>query len=79
MALKLAASSPNVRATVVEANEFADLSRRYNVSAVPQTVFTSPAEPEPRIVVGGVPPERFLGELFALARVELGDIEDEEP
>lgn len=54
---------------MIEANEFPDLSRKYRVSAVPQTVFTSSASPEPRILIGGGPPERFLGELFVAARV----------
>ncbi|GIW08218.1 MAG: hypothetical protein KatS3mg060_3023 [Dehalococcoidia bacterium] len=58
---------------MIEANEFPDLSRRYRVSAVPQTVFTSAASPEPRVLVGGGPPERFLGELFTVARVRLED------
>jgi len=74
LALKLASSSPKIRASVIEANEFADLSRRYRVSAVPQTVFTSAASAEPRILVGGGPPERFLGELLAAARVRLEDL-----
>jgi glutaredoxin-like protein len=69
LALKLAACSPKVRASVIEANEFWDLSERYAVSAVPQTVFTFPGRAQPGILIGGGPPERFLGELFAYAGI----------
>jgi hypothetical protein len=78
LALRLASVSPNVRASVIEANEFPDLSRRYRVSAVPQTVFTV-RNGEPRILIGGGPPERFLGELFTAAGVPLDEPVDEAP
>jgi hypothetical protein len=77
LALRLASASPKVRASVIEANEFPDLSRRYGVSAVPQTVFTV-ANAEPRILVGGGPPERFLAELLTAAGVPLDGTDGEE-
>lgn len=63
----------------MEANEFPDLARKYRVSAVPLTVFTSPASTEPRVLVGGGPPERFLGELFLAAKAPVEALSDESP
>jgi len=47
-----------VRADIVEASEFPDLARRYNVYAVPKTVINDTAE-----VVGAVPEAAFVDAL----------------
>ena len=50
-----AIANPRVRAEVIEASEFPDLSRRYQVVGVPKTVINDSAE-----FVGGVPDEMFV-------------------
>ncbi len=50
-----AIANPRVRAEVIEASEFPDLSRRYQVMGVPKTVINDSAE-----FVGGVPDEMFV-------------------
>ncbi len=44
-----------MRADIVEASEFPELARRYNVYAVPKTVINETAE-----VIGAVPEEAFV-------------------
>ena len=44
-----------MRADIVEASEFPDLARRYNVYAVPKTVINDTAE-----VVGALPEAAFV-------------------
>ena len=53
LAHKLAVESPNIRATCVEASEFMDLSRRYQVTGVPKTIINDTIE-----ILGAVPEER---------------------
>lgn len=67
LANRLAIASDRVRAVCVEANEFPELSRRFDVQGVPRTVVNRVgafvgALPEPNFVAGvlelaGVPPE----------------------
>ncbi|NOT45954.1 MAG: glutaredoxin [Acidobacteria bacterium] len=64
LAYRMAVESPHVRATCVEATEFMDLSRRFNVTGVPKTVINGTIElmgamPEPVFVRGalGLPDE----------------------
>lgn len=51
----MAIEFPTVRADIVEANEFPELSRRYEVSAVPKTVINDKVE-----FTGAVPEQQFL-------------------
>ncbi len=53
-----------VRAEGVEATEFRELSRKYYVSGVPQTVINSGA----KMVVGAVPEANLLNQIQAALR-----------
>jgi len=55
LAHRMAFESPNIRATCVEATEFMDLSRRYNVTGVPKTVVNDAIE-----IMGAVPEDEFV-------------------
>jgi predicted DsbA family dithiol-disulfide isomerase len=55
LAHQMAIEFPNVRADIVEANEFPELSRRFEVSAVPKTVINDAVE-----FTGAVPEQQFL-------------------
>ena len=74
----MALASPLVRSTSVEAQEFPDLARRYQVSAVPKIVLNERVE-----FMGAVPEPMFLEAV--LAAVSEGDgsraaeIDDVEP
>jgi glutaredoxin-like protein len=54
LALRMAQKSPMVRAEVIEANEFPDLSMRYRVQGVPRTVVNE------RFVAEGAMPEAAI-------------------
>lgn len=55
----MAMANPNVRAEVVEASEFPDMSRAFGVMGVPKTVINDAAE-----FVGGVPDELFVNAIL---------------
>ena len=55
LAHKLAAESPHIRATCVEATEFMELSRKYRVTGVPKTVINDTVE-----ILGAVPEDAFV-------------------
>ena len=57
--------SPRVTADIVEATEFPELARRYNVYAVPKIVINDTHE-----FVGALPEPHFI---MALARAVTGD------
>jgi predicted DsbA family dithiol-disulfide isomerase len=65
----MALASPLVRSTAVEAQEFPDLARRYQVSAVPKIVLNERVE-----FMGAVPEAVFLEAV--LAAVADGDSAD---
>jgi predicted DsbA family dithiol-disulfide isomerase len=65
----MALASPLVRSTSVEAQEFPDLARRYQVSAVPKIVLNERVE-----FMGAVPEAMFLEAV--LAAVSDGDSAD---
>jgi predicted DsbA family dithiol-disulfide isomerase len=65
----MALASPLVRSTSVEAQEFPDLARRYQVSAVPKIVLNERVE-----FMGAVPEAVFLEAV--LAAVADGDSAD---
>ena len=50
-----AVANPRVKAEVIEASEFPEMSRRYQVMGVPKTVINDQAE-----FVGAVPDEMFV-------------------
>jgi glutaredoxin-like protein len=55
LAHRLAVEHPQIRATCVEATEFMDLSRRYNVTGVPKTVVNDSIE-----ILGALPEDQFV-------------------
>ncbi len=59
LAHKLALESPLIRADMIEANEFYDLSMRYNVSGVPLTTING----DEGAVLGTVPEEVLIQEI----------------
>lgn len=62
VAHEMAFANPNITAYAVEATEFPDLARRYQVTGVPKTVVNEETE-----ILGALPPDAFVSE--ALARV----------
>ncbi len=60
----MAIESPRVRADIVEATEFPDLARRFNVYAVPKVVINETHE-----FVGALPEPHFVA---AVARALVG-------
>jgi glutaredoxin-like protein len=65
MANRMALTSPRVRSVVVEANEFADLSRRFQVEGVPRTVVNRSGS-----FVGALPETMFVESVLQLAAQE---------
>jgi predicted DsbA family dithiol-disulfide isomerase len=65
-------ASSNVSAVTVEANEFPQLSRRFGVRGVPQTVVDHEG-----IFTGAMPEEMYVGRILELAGV--GADEEEPP
>jgi glutaredoxin-like protein len=55
LAHRMAAESPLIHATCVEATEFLDLSRRFRVTGVPKTVVNSNVE-----ILGALPEDAFV-------------------
>ncbi len=53
-----------IRAEGIEATEFMELSQRFRVSGVPQTVINSGAE----MVVGAVPEQALVGQIVRALR-----------
>jgi glutaredoxin-like protein len=64
MANRMALASSKVRSLVVEANEFAELSQRFEVQGVPRTVVNRAGA-----FVGALPEKRFVESVLHLARV----------
>jgi predicted DsbA family dithiol-disulfide isomerase len=67
-----AIANPHIKAEVVEASEFPELSRRYGVMGVPQTVINDQAQ-----FVGGVPDEVFVNAILETLGQEAVDWEKE--
>ena len=67
-----AVANPNVRAEVIEASEFPEMSRRYQVMGVPKTVINDQAE-----FVGAVPDEIFVNAVLESIGKEAVDWEAE--
>jgi predicted DsbA family dithiol-disulfide isomerase len=51
----MAFASPNITALAIEATEFPDLARRYQVSGVPKTVVNDEIE-----ILGALPQDAFV-------------------
>jgi len=60
----MALASPRVRARAIEANEFPELSSRFGVRGVPQTVVNQKG-----VFVGALPEPAFLAQVLAHAVV----------
>ena len=61
----MAFGSPNITAYAVEATEFPDLARRYQVSAVPKTVVNEDVE-----VLGALPQDAYIEQALAQVTIE---------
>jgi predicted DsbA family dithiol-disulfide isomerase len=61
----MAIEFPNVKADIVEASEFPELSSRYQVSAVPKTIINDRVE-----FVGAIPEEGFLAAIQQAMGIE---------
>ncbi len=68
-ALRLAAASPRVRAEIIEANEFPEMSARYSVQGVPRTVIND------RLHLEGSLPEAVFVKALAAALPSIDSIE----
>ena len=64
----MAYANPNITAIAVEATEFPDLARRYQVSGVPKTIVNDEVE-----ILGALPPDAFIEQ--ALSAVSSKDPE----
>ena len=51
----MAFANPNITATAIEATEFPDLARRYEVSGVPKTVVNETVE-----ILGALPQDAYV-------------------
>jgi predicted DsbA family dithiol-disulfide isomerase len=56
----MAFANPNITAFAVEATEFPDLARRYQVTGVPKTVVNDSVE-----ILGALPPDEFVSQALA--------------
>ena len=56
----MAFANPNITAYAVEATEFPDLARRYQVSAVPKTVVNEEVE-----ILGALPQDAYVEQALA--------------
>lgn len=65
MANRLALASPRISAVTVEANEFAELSQRFGVRGVPQTVVNRKG-----VFVGALPEDAFVEQVLRHAGAE---------
>ena len=65
----MAFANPNITAYAVEATEFPDLARRYQVTGVPKTVVSvssSSADSSDTIeILGALPPDDFVSQALA--------------
>ena len=57
----MAFANPNITAFAVEATEFPDLARRYQVSGVPKTVINDKVE-----ILGALPQDMFVEQSLSI-------------
>ncbi len=62
VAHEMAFANPNITAFAVEATEFPDLARRYQVTGVPKTVVDDAVE-----ILGALPPDEFVSQALAMS------------
>jgi hypothetical protein len=68
----MAFANPHITATAVEATEFPDLARKYQVTGVPKTVVNDAIE-----ILGALPQDAFIEQaLAALAPNGVGSADD---
>ena len=60
LAHQMSMENPLIQAEMIEANEFFDIARQYNVSGVPQTTINDGLG----VVLGAVPEEYLLQEII---------------
>ena len=63
LAHEMAFASPNITAVAVEATEFPDLARKYQVSGVPKTVVNDEIE-----ILGALPEDAFVEQALNISR-----------
>ena len=69
----MAFANPNITAVAVEATEFPDLARKYQVSGVPKTIVNDAVE-----ILGAIPESAFVEQaLSALSAPSPGQPEDQ--
>ena len=61
----MAFANPNITAYAVEATEFPDLARRYQVNAVPKTVVNEDVE-----ILGALPQDAYVEQALAQFTIE---------
>ena len=61
-AVTFAIASPNINATIIEAEEYQDLSQRYDVRGVPRTVIN-----DKEAIEGAIPVGVFLDKILDIA------------
>jgi len=62
LALRMAIANPNIKVSIVEATEFPELVRRYQISGVPKTVVDDRVE-----ILGALPEEMFVPQVVQAA------------
>jgi len=62
--------SPNITAYAVEATEFPDLARKYQVSGVPKTVVNDQVE-----ILGALPQDAFVAQALSILSPASGEPE----
>ncbi len=60
LAVSFAIANPQIRATVIEATEYPDLTQRYQVRGVPRTVIN-----DGEAIEGAIPPAAFADAVVA--------------
>ena len=66
VAHEMAFANPNITAYAVEATEFPDLARRYQVTGVPKTVVNDARDADGAIeILGALPPDEFVSQALA--------------
>ena len=63
VAHEMAFANPNITAYAVEATEYPDLARRYQVTGVPKTVVVSSSDSTE--ILGALPPDAFVSQALA--------------
>jgi glutaredoxin-like protein len=65
VAHEMAFANPNITAFAVEATEFPDLARRYQVTGVPKTVVNAGDSADAIEILGALPPDDFVSQALA--------------